>query len=176
MIEVNSVILAEALKQILTSNDRSKHPTRPVLAGVNLKLENDILTLASLDGYMITKYIVPVSNPEDDSWDVTVETFKIDPKSYTALDFEDGHLIIMQPGLRQSIKVFYDSYPKYDQMFPDAEPEYTISLDPAKLARLVKGLKETITLEFHGKLNPVVIKPAATDEWEKMLLPVRVNK
>lgn len=178
---VRVAILKEAI-------DRVKHAalttdTRPILSSVLIRAHERGVQFVAADNYRIA-FLVVEGEVKGGEWPQVVvdladvaalRAFLRGPRNgaLVKLESRDDRLVVKDKARVLVLGTVHGTYPDVDGVFPAARRPI-LSINPAYLAGLLKGATKYapfITLEYAGKLDPVVFR--LDDDYTEVIMPVR---
>lgn len=154
-----------------------KHGVRPSLEMIHCKLIQNQITATSLDGYRIHSVTVPCDHAGE-GHEFLIPVVKVPPKVKSVIvEILDEEVIYDFLTEKQVLKINQGKFPKVDNFLPKSEDMvFEISVDPKYLKDAMEAFKteKVVTLQFHGEVNPIMVKSSTNDF--AMVLPVRKQK
>jgi len=161
----------------------SKDSTRPILTTIQLRTEGDEVVSVATDGYILSE--VRDHTPAADEFPnvtdgisitearvlaTTAATISaaIKKNSISVLNYahvgSDGVTVTNLEQTQQFKDVPVEgTYPRYQQLIPTSyQAKAVVTINPAYLEKLLKVFKgeDSVMLEIHGPLSPVVLRAA----------------
>ena len=152
---------AQAVSQVIIA--ASKDDTLPILTGVRMEIEDDLITLLATDRYRLAMREVPwkpVTPGISTSALVKAKTLGNSGDIHLALADDESRLIGFESGGRTTTSLLVDGdYPKIRSLFPDSTPIYaTVQtqelVEAVRRVSLVAERNTPVRLAFtQGQLN-----------------------
>ena len=156
-----------------------KCKVRPVLEMIHCKLIQNQITATSLDGYRMHSVTVPCDFVGENH-EFLIPVVKVPPrvKSVSVIvEILDDQVIYDFLTEKQVLKINHGEFLKVDNFLPKSEDMvFEISVNPKYLKDAMEAFKaeKVVTLQFHGEVNPIMVKSPTNDF--AMVLPVRKSK
>ena len=137
----------------------SKHESRPILTGVNFSIKDGKLKAVATDSHRLSQRIIPVSVPEDLSFQIVIpgssllELSKIltDDIEEVSVALAENQILFMTEDTYFYSRLLEGNYPQTDQLIPDSSStEVTIDV------QALKGAVQRTSLLSHAGKNNVV--------------------
>lgn len=137
----------------------SKHESRPILTGVNFSIKDGQLKAVATDSHRLSQRIIPVTVPEDLSFQIVIpgnsltELSKIltDDIEEVSVAIADNQILFMTEDTYFYSRLLEGNYPQTDQLIP-SESTTQIEVD----VQTLKGAVGRTSLLSHAGKNNVV--------------------
>ncbi|MFC1988810.1 DNA polymerase III subunit beta [Chloroflexota bacterium] len=125
-------IEADALRQAITqvAFAAASEESRPVLTGVDIRFDNDLMTLAAADGFRLAVYKLPLITPVSQPAEVIVPARILIELNRLMADEEETVEITVNPGKSQALfrlkntelvsQLVQGTFPQYAQLIPES--------------------------------------------------------
>ena len=158
------ILLKKVIEQTVIAV--SKHESRPILTGVNFSIKDGKLKAVATDSHRLSQRIIPVSVPEDLSFQIVIpgnsltELSKIltDDIEEVSVALAENQILFMTEDTHFYSRLLEGNYPQTDQLIPDdSSTEIDVNVQSLKGA-----VSRTSLLSHAGKNN--VVKLIVEDE------------
>jgi DNA polymerase-3 subunit beta len=151
------ILLKKVIEQTVIAV--SKHESRPILTGVNFSIKDGKLKAVATDSHRLSQRIIPVSVPEDLSFQIVIpgnsltELSKIltDDIEEVSVALAENQILFMTEDTHFYSRLLEGNYPQTDQLIPnDSSTEIDVNVQSLKGA-----VSRTSLLSHAGKNNVV---------------------
>ncbi len=151
------ILLKKVIEQTVIAV--SKHESRPILTGVNFSIKDGKLKSVATDSHRLSQRIIPVSVPEDLSFQIVIpgnsltELSKIltDDIEEVSVALAENQILFMTEDTHFYSRLLEGNYPQTDQLIPnDSSTEIDVNVQSLKGA-----VSRTSLLSHAGKNNVV---------------------
>jgi len=182
---INTRVEVESLRQAITHVvfAVASEESRPVLTGVDARLESDLLTLAAADGFRLAVYKLPLSTPVDEKIEVIIPGRTLAELSRLIGDDEEVIDITINPNKSQALfhmkntelvsQLVQGTFPQYSQLIPQSyNTKVVVGVDEflratrtaSIFARDGSGIVRLVATPGGGELAPGKITVSARSE------------
>ncbi len=182
---INTKVEVESLRQAITQVvfAVASEESRPVLTGVDARLESDLLTLAAADGFRLAVYKLPLSTPVDEKIEVIIPGRTLAELSRLIGDDEEVIDITINPNKSQALfhmkntelvsQLVQGTFPQYSQLIPQSyNTKVVVGVDEflratrtaSIFARDGSGIVRLVATPGGGELAPGKITVSARSE------------
>ncbi len=154
---INQVVFAAASEE-----------SRPVLTGVDVQFDNDLLTLAAADGFRLAVYKLPLTTPVSQKTEVIIPARTLAELNRLMSDEEETIDITVNPNKSQTLfrlkdielvsQLVQGAFPQYDQLIPQSYNTRVV-IDVAEFLRATKTA--SIFARDGGGIVRLVITPGS---------------
>jgi len=173
-------ITGYALKRIMkvAGSAVAKDNSRPILAAINCKINDNKLTATGLDGYKMHQVTVPCKVVEGDA----SEAFNIRPLKEIQVGFldytvevTDKKIAYSTPDMRIEVGLVEGNFVKTEDIYPKTPVVFSIGVAPKLLMATLKAYsnEQSVRLDFYGDVKPFTL--TTKDHDRGLVLPVRMK-
>lgn len=157
----------------------AKDNTRPILAAINCKVENNTFVATGLNGYKMHQITVPCEVLEGD----TAEEFNIKPlkeiqSGFIEYEIEvaDGKITYSTFDMTLQVRLVEGTFLKVKEIYPKTPVVFSICVDPKMLKEtlMAYGKDGYVRLDFYDKHQPFTVTTENKDK--ALVLPVRLRE
>lgn len=177
---INSTELKKAFKEVSLLTDGS---TRPILGGVNVKIDGCNLVLTALDGYKMTQRKLNLSlNPgekaEKHDFTIIAPALTAVKSGYTEIEVNEKSVIFKTIDGSQEVKKLDGDYLNVDNLFDEyAKKTFRVCLDRKYLIEMLKSMEgNKVIIEASNKPYSPIEFYSDTQLSRAILLPVRMAR
>ncbi len=146
---VNTTLDIEALGQGISqvAFAAASEESRPVLTGVDVQFEKDLLTLAAADGFRLAVYKLPLSKPVKENIEVIIPARTLTELNRLMADGGETVEITINPNKSQALfrlkdtelvsQLVQGTFPKYDQLIPQSHTTQ-VTVETAEFLRATR--------------------------------------
>ncbi|MFC1991543.1 DNA polymerase III subunit beta [Chloroflexota bacterium] len=146
---ITTKIEAETLRQAISqvAFAAASEESRPVLTGVDVQFDNDMMTLAAADGFRLAVYKLPLATPVSQPAEVIVPARILTELNRLMADGEETVEITVNPNKSQALfrlkntelvsQLVQGTFPQYAQLIPESH-NTRVTVDVAEFLRATR--------------------------------------
>jgi len=146
---ITTKIEAETIRQAITqvAFAAASEESRPVLTGVDIQFDNDLMTMAAADGFRLAVYKLPLTTPVSEPAEVIVPARILTEINRLMADGEEAVDITVNPNKSQALfrlkntelvsQLVQGTFPQYAQLIPESHST-RVTVDVAEFLRATR--------------------------------------
>lgn len=174
-----------------TAVTKFERESRPVLAAINLRIQENVLEGVSTDSYILIHRSIPVDGVPDMGWTMfnaerIKKALRWFPKTENAdIDITASGLSISSSMVTVTIPPTEGEFPNFQKLFPTGDPVSltNVAVNGEFAVRIQKAFRgENLLITFYGEGQPLLVRPvspllghSAKDQWA-IWMPIRMPR